>query len=58
MNQPTRQRDNIDTAVSDLKTFVHDLFSAAPGWTGNFTVHVKDGVILDKYATRKYKANR
>ena len=58
MNEPPRQHDHIDKAVSDLKQFVYDLFIDAPMWTGNFTVHVKDGVVLDKEVTRRYKANR
>ena len=58
MNEPIRKRDHIDKALSDLKTFVYDLFMDSPTWTGNFTVHVKDGVILDKEATRRYKAQR
>ena len=54
----SRQRDTIDRAVSDLKTFVHDLFLAAPDFTGNFTVNVKDGIILELTATRRYKLNQ
>ena len=57
MTEP-RQRDTIDKAVSDLKTFVHDLFLAAPDFTGNFTVNVKDGIILELTATRRYKLNQ
>jgi len=53
-----RDSDQIDKAVSDLKAFVYELFSDAPTWTGNFTVHVKEGVILDKEVTRRYKAQK
>ena len=58
MNDLPRKRDNIDKAVSDLKTFVYDLFTDAPLWTGHFIVHVKDGVVLDKEATRRYKTKK
>jgi len=58
MNKPIRQRDHIDKAVSDLKQFVYDLFIDAPEWTGHFTVHAKEGVVLDIEATRRYKINR
>jgi len=58
MTEHPRKRDSIDEAVSDLKAFVHDLFIDAPLWTGHFVVHVKDGVVLDKEATRRYKAKR
>jgi len=58
MTETPRKRDNIDKAMSDLKLFVYDLLMDSPNWTGNFTVHVKEGVILDKEVTRRYKAKR
>jgi len=58
MNECPRQRDGVDRALNDIKLFVYDLLMDSPKWTGNFTVHVKDGVILDKEVTRRYKAKR
>ncbi len=58
MNECPRQRDEVDKALSDIKQFVYKLLMDCPEWTGNFTVHVKKGVILDKEVTRRYKAAR
>ena len=58
MTEHHRQRDSIDKAVDDLKRFVHDLMVDSPRWTGHFTVHARDGVILDIEETTRYKLNR
>jgi len=58
VNEPIRQRDHIDKSVSDVTTFTHTILVENPGWTGHYMVHVKEGVVLDIEATRRYKINR
>lgn len=58
MNECPRQRDSTDKAVHDIKEFVHGLWLANPDYTGHFTVHAKNGVVLDIEATKRYKLNK
>mgnify|MGYP001140524243 CR=1 FL=1 len=56
MTEPIRKKDHLDRALNEMKMFIYDLMLDSPQWTGHFTVHVRDGVILDKEVTRRYKA--
>jgi len=49
------QRAQMTQTIHDVSAFLHGLFLDDPCYTGQITVHVKDGVAMDMDVNRKHR---
>lgn len=56
MSEPTiPQQKMIAQTIHDVSHFLHGLFRDDPSFTGQITLHAKDGVAMDMDVFRKHR---